>query len=86
MTFSFFNSDPPGSDVPKAPFDPLKYPVRLLGAQIALATTLGVSAFLSFCILRRAYPQFYEGRRTFKSTYFFFFFYAHMCANHPPII
>lgn len=79
MTFFSFASDPPSSDVPEAPFDPLKYPVRLLGAQIALATTLGVSAFLSFCILRRAYPRFYEGRRTVNSTYntVFFFFLVH---------
>jgi hypothetical protein len=59
------------NDGPEMPFDPLKYPVRLLGAQIALAAALGVSAFLSFCFLRRTYPQFYEARRTVKSTYFF---------------
>ncbi|KAF5132035.1 hypothetical protein DV495_001744 [Geotrichum candidum] len=54
------------SDGPETPFDPLKYPVRLLGAQIALAAALGVSAFLSFCFLRRTYPQFYEARRSVK--------------------
>jgi len=58
------------SDGPETPFDPLKYPVRLLGAQIALAAALGVSAFLSFCFLRRTYPQFYEARRSVKSMYF----------------
>lgn len=45
------------------PFDPLQYPIRLLSAQLAVATALGVSAILTFCILRRKYPQLYEARR-----------------------
>lgn len=47
----------------ESPFDPLKYPIRLLGAQLAVATTVGCWALVTFCILRRRYPQLYEARR-----------------------
>lgn len=52
---------------PEAPFDPLKYPVRLLGAQIAVATALGASALVAFCVLRKQYPMLYEPRRARRS-------------------
>lgn len=54
---------------PDAPFDPLKYPVRLLGAQIVIAGTLGISATIAFCLLRQKYPQLYEARRARRSMY-----------------
>lgn len=57
---------------PEAPFDPLKYPIRLLGAQIAVATALGASALVSFCVLRKHYPMLYEPRRARRSKPFVF--------------
>lgn len=41
-------------------------PQRLLASQLAIAVALGVSALLSFCMLRRQYPQVYEARRLRK--------------------
>lgn len=58
---SFNSSD---GDTPDTPFDPLKYPQRLLASQIAVAVALGVTATLAFCMLRRHYPQLYEARRS----------------------
>lgn len=61
---------------PEAPFDPLKYPVRLIGAQLAVATSLGVTALVTFCVLRRKYPQLYEARRARRRECFFCFLFS----------
>lgn len=49
--------------LPEKPFDPLQYPIRLLSAQLVVASTLGLSALLTFCLLRKKYPKLYEARR-----------------------
>lgn len=50
-------------ETPEKPFDPLQYPIRLIGAQLAVATALGIAAVIAFCALRIKYPQLYEARR-----------------------
>lgn len=49
------------------PYDPRKYPMRLLGAQLAVAAAIGVVAFLTFCVLRLKWPQLFDARRTRRS-------------------
>jgi len=61
FTISLIMSD--YEDTPEKPFDPLQYPIRLIGAQLAVATALGISAVVTFSILRKKYPQLYEARR-----------------------
>lgn len=50
-------------DAPEKPFDPLQYPIRLIGTQLAVAATLGIGAIVTFSFLRKKYPQLYEARR-----------------------
>lgn len=59
-----------GNDDEDIPYDPRKYPLRLLGAQLAVATAIGASAFLSFCILRLKWPNLFDARRARRSEYF----------------
>lgn len=53
------------------PYDPRKYPLRLLGAQLAVATALGLTALLAFCLLRIKWPQLFDARRARRSMFFF---------------
>lgn len=49
------------------PYDPRKYPMRLLGAQLAVASLLGIGALLTFCVLRIKWPQLFDARRARRS-------------------
>lgn len=43
--------------------DPRQHPPQVLQTQLAIAVALGASAYISFCVLRRKWPQLYEPRR-----------------------
>lgn len=51
------------------PYDPRKYPMRLLGAQLVVATVLGFGALLAFCVLRIKWPQLFDARRARRRKY-----------------
>lgn len=46
--------------------DPRRNPPQVLQTQLAIAVALGASAYISFCILRRKWPQLYAPRRALR--------------------